>query len=998
MPGPIRSVSCFLLAAIVTAVRAQHCTPDWIQTFQGGDLGGTVRALAVFDFDGDGPERPSLVALHRGQFSSQPRAVARWTGTDWVSVGGEELARITTASGDWTRGAFAAFDDDGPGPRPTALYVCGGITPTGPGATRGIARFNGVAWEPVGPDFSTSTTSIHDLEVFDEDGPGPLPPALFAAGARFAIGDPDAGNILRWDGAQWTEVGSPLKFGEIRDLQLWDPDGPGPIAPLLCAAGSFDNSNADPPGPSYLAAWNGTGWSSIGAGAAGRPGHGLAIAVFDPDSNGPSPPLLVVAGGSNDVDGNPGSISAWNGQTWTRIMDLNWQTPQPFIARMLIHDDDGAGPILPALYIAADPGMNASWRGISRWDGIALRPLGGEDPGFPGVPLGGTQRSVISAPSATTSQFIDALASFDLDGNGPEPPRLVVGGGFTAVAQPLIDVCGSIYLTEEVSANFVATWNGAQWESLGRGLSAPIPGNAGALSMVPFDPDDDGPAPSSLVIHGTFSTAGPIPIPLRTCQSVGNSGDSSGFVRANTRWNAIDGWERAGLDPDIDPRTSTRRILPSTQFGGVPHIAGSFDRIDGVPISGGPIARWNHALRAGARSSSSSGSGGWESIGNLTGGTTVHALLPFDPDGAGPAMPLLIAAGDFDSVWLGEHSASGAVVAWNGSQWTTLDFSAGSAIVTDLINFDPDENGPLLPRLIAAGDFVHNTPSGQARDIAQYHPSNGWTPLAPPGGGFFTGQADPNSPVQVNALAVFDDDGPGPNPPALYVGGNFFQWTDGVTPIPCRGIARWNGASWSAVPTNVNPPTGLGVNFTSAVVYDLIVFDADGPTPAGPMRESLFVGGAFDVPGTAPPSKGIACWDGAQWSTMGAGLSFVPYSVSSLSGPAAIDLEVFDDDGDGPNAPALFIAGLFLRAGDHSAWAIAKWGCTTWDAVPPLCPGDADGNNAVNFADITSVLTNWLMTYPPGSGSSGPGDANHDGTVNFADITAVLTNFGLPCP
>jgi hypothetical protein len=57
---------------------------------------------------------------------------------------------------------------------------------------------------------------------------------------------------------------------------------------------------------------------------------------------------------------------------------------------------------------------------------------------------------------------------------------------------------------------------------------------------------------------------------------------------------------------------------------------------------------------------------------------------------------------------------------------------------------------------------------------------------------------------------------------------------------------------------------------------------------------------------------------------------------------------------------------------------------------PPHCAGDADGDGDVDFADITSVLTNF--------GGTGPeGDADDDGDVEFADITSVLTNFGLEC-
>ncbi|MBL8745520.1 MAG: hypothetical protein JNK58_04095 [Phycisphaerae bacterium] len=62
---------------------------------------------------------------------------------------------------------------------------------------------------------------------------------------------------------------------------------------------------------------------------------------------------------------------------------------------------------------------------------------------------------------------------------------------------------------------------------------------------------------------------------------------------------------------------------------------------------------------------------------------------------------------------------------------------------------------------------------------------------------------------------------------------------------------------------------------------------------------------------------------------------------------------------------------------------------------PPPCPGDADGNRTVNFADINAVLSNWGAVYP---GGSGPGDANLDGVVNFGDVSAVLTNWGVVCP
>lgn len=58
------------------------------------------------------------------------------------------------------------------------------------------------------------------------------------------------------------------------------------------------------------------------------------------------------------------------------------------------------------------------------------------------------------------------------------------------------------------------------------------------------------------------------------------------------------------------------------------------------------------------------------------------------------------------------------------------------------------------------------------------------------------------------------------------------------------------------------------------------------------------------------------------------------------------------------------------------------------------CSGDADGNGSVNFADISTVLSNWGST---GSACVSNTDVNRDGTVNFGDITVVLSNFGQMC-
>lgn len=54
------------------------------------------------------------------------------------------------------------------------------------------------------------------------------------------------------------------------------------------------------------------------------------------------------------------------------------------------------------------------------------------------------------------------------------------------------------------------------------------------------------------------------------------------------------------------------------------------------------------------------------------------------------------------------------------------------------------------------------------------------------------------------------------------------------------------------------------------------------------------------------------------------------------------------------------------------------------------CPGDANMDGVVSFADITTVLSQY------GSTDETPADGNASGSVDFGDITTILANFG-PC-
>ncbi len=61
-----------------------------------------------------------------------------------------------------------------------------------------------------------------------------------------------------------------------------------------------------------------------------------------------------------------------------------------------------------------------------------------------------------------------------------------------------------------------------------------------------------------------------------------------------------------------------------------------------------------------------------------------------------------------------------------------------------------------------------------------------------------------------------------------------------------------------------------------------------------------------------------------------------------------------------------------------------------------VCPGDANGDNQINFSDLNVVLGQFGVVSAPGSPLQ-PGDVNGDDSVNFLDLNIVLGAFGTGC-
>jgi hypothetical protein len=177
-----------------------------------------VNGLARWDgatwsaFPAGGAGQPSTLALHAGVLhaggdflvpgsSTELTGVLRWTGIAWETVG-QNYPRDDVNAFATYRGELIA----------AGFFCC---QPTFPGDY--IARFDGVAWHPLGSGFNGP---VRALCTFDPDGPGPDPELLIAGGSFTVAGGQPANCVAAWDGAAWTALGQGTG-NTVRSLAVW---------------------------------------------------------------------------------------------------------------------------------------------------------------------------------------------------------------------------------------------------------------------------------------------------------------------------------------------------------------------------------------------------------------------------------------------------------------------------------------------------------------------------------------------------------------------------------------------------------------------------------------------------------------------------------------------------------------------------------------------------------------------------------------------------------
>ncbi len=543
-----RTVPTAALLCGACAAAAQPCTPQWTPTFPYDGVGGIVFGSTIFDEDGPGPGKATLFAS--GRFTTAgglpAERVARFDGKLWSEVGGG----VGSAFND-TAYALAVFDEDGGGGAPPALFACGDFTVAGGNAAARIARWDGETWTSVGGGMNDI---VREVTVID-DGSGP---ALYAGGFFTTAGGSPASRIAKWNGQAWTTLGAGVNAA-VRAV-CRDP-APG----VLYVGGGFTMAGGAP--ANHVAKWTGSAWQPLGQGLSGE----VRSLVMYNDGSGER----LYAGG--DFPG--GAIASWNGATWQSV---GGGVPASLGIRMLLpFDDDGPGPHPTRLFAAGGftsiGGVLA--RSVAAWNGSAWEAIGTGVNGLPAV--------------------IWTLCPYDRDGPGPDHAHLVAGGEFESAG--------------DVSRDNIAQWDGDSWSGLAGGMAGYTIYEPSVNALASFDEDSSGPEPESLFVGGKFAMVGDIP--------------TKGLARWDgTAWSTVG----SGLGSSVQPEVEVHALLKFDDgTGAALYVGGYFNEAAGAPTS--PVSRWDGES--------------WSALGPPV-IRTVEALAAHD-DGSGAA---LYAAGSFESI------------------------------------------------------------------------------------------------------------------------------------------------------------------------------------------------------------------------------------------------------------------------------------------------------------------------------------------------------------
>ena len=178
------------------------------------------------------------------------------------------------------------------------LYVGGRFDTAGGVAIKNIAKWNGTNWSAVGSgidSYNSYDAGVISLKVYNGE--------LYAAGRFDTVGGVLVKNIAKWNGTNWSPVGMGIPGVEMDQgvYSLAVHNG------MLYAGGRFDT--AGNVRVNNIAQWDGVAWSPLGTGINGR-----ISALMNYDGS-------LYAGGNFTIAGGNAArcIAKWDGVNWSAL-------------------------------------------------------------------------------------------------------------------------------------------------------------------------------------------------------------------------------------------------------------------------------------------------------------------------------------------------------------------------------------------------------------------------------------------------------------------------------------------------------------------------------------------------------------------------------------------------------------------------------------------------------------------------------------------------------
>jgi hypothetical protein len=272
-----------------------------------------------------------------------------------------------------------------------------------------------------------------------------------------------------------------------------------------------------------------------------------------------------------------------------------------------------------------------------------------------------------------------------------------------------------------------------------------------------------------------------------------------------------------------------------------------------------------------------------------------------------------------------------ALATWNGTSWEPIGVPAEGGFSSHIV-YD-DGTGPAL---YISGSFINLNGTGISY-MARWD-GTAWSQVGPN----LAGPA-------CQRMAVLNE----PGGPALYC-------LYCISPSSPNCLRRWDGHQWTQIPGPDVPPGMI------ATVRTMEVFD-DGS------GEALYLGGSFPSVGGVV-SRGLARWNGQQWSAVGNGISG---EVSNLA--------VFMDD---PRGPSLIARGVTsTRPGEVPSRIAQLVGC-------PNCYANCDGSSVhprLNIDDFTCFINKFVARDPYAN-------CDQNSSLDIDDFLCFISSFAQGCP